>query len=77
MALNKANVICFEDQSHGSIFYLKASKRQTPISDILEQPSSEEDAEDNDGILLLLFDLSSHLSLKTSSITLQNSSSGK
>eukprot|EP00795_Rhopilema_esculentum_P009936 gene9936-18544_t len=56
MASNKANVICFEDQAHGSIFSLKASKRRTPISDILEQPSSEEDAEDNDGILLLLFD---------------------
>ena len=56
MASNKANVICFEDQAHGSIFSLKASKRRTPISDILEQPSSEEDAEDNDWILLLLFD---------------------
>ena len=46
MPSNKANVIAFEPQSHGSIFSLQASKRRTPMSEMSTVVASNEEDDD-------------------------------
>ena len=45
MASNKANVLSFEAESNGSIFYLRASKRRTPVAELLKPISEDETIE--------------------------------
>eukprot|EP00795_Rhopilema_esculentum_P017068 gene17068-8586_t len=45
MASNKANVLSFEAESNGSIFSLRASKRRTPVAELLKTISEDETIE--------------------------------
>eukprot|EP00795_Rhopilema_esculentum_P017191 gene17191-8732_t len=45
MASNKANVLSFEAESNGSIFSLRASKRRTPVAELLKPISEDETIE--------------------------------
>eukprot|EP00795_Rhopilema_esculentum_P001055 gene1055-15385_t len=45
MAFNKANVLSFEAESNGSIFSLRASKRRTPVAELLKPISEDETIE--------------------------------